>query len=615
MNNVILSIGILFSIIISKNVFSQRDTTIAIPIIKDGHSQYIKLFDTPKEWIQEEVWVETEFDSDFDGKLDRMHVWVVRPYQTETQKLKLPVIYVTSPYFGGIAGGSNKYSWNIKHQLGELPKMHKTPKVKQESKKPWYLKYSYDKTWIPLGFIMVYSSSPGTGLSDGAPTMGGKNESLAPKAVIEWLTGKRTGFTSRLGIDSTNAYWSTGKVAMTGASFNGTMAIAAATTGVEGLVTIIPEAPLTSFYHYYRSNGLVKSPGGYPGEDLDCLFDMVYSGDNNKRQLIKEKIRDSILIKNFDRKTGDYNDFWKTRDYSLQMDSVKTSILMAHGFNDWNVMPEHSYRIYKKANELNLETMLYYHQNGHGGEPYFIMNKWLTHYLYGIENGLEKDPKVWITREHKSQYSTPTPYSSFPNEKSQEITFYFSKGNPKHGDFEVDKSDTNFITESFTDNYKVTFEKMFEKVDSSEHRLLYLTPILKEDLHLSGIPKVTITLSSKAEAANLSVALVSLPWEKVKSKYMYDNIVNRGWADPQNYKSISESEKLDATKFYTLTFEMMPDDQIIRKGQQLGFVIYSSDEEFTICPEPGNIISVDLNGTSLTLPIVDGIEAYNKATE
>jgi len=605
---------ICFALTINKFI-AQRDTTIAKPIIKNGYLQTVPLFDTPKEWIQEEVWVETDFDSDYDGKLDRMHVWVVRPYQTETQGLKLPILYVTSPYFGGLGGKSNKYSWNVKHELGELPNYHKVPKVKQKSNKPWYLKYTYDKNWVPLGLIMVYSSSPGTGLSDGAPTMGGKNESLAPKAVIEWLTREKTAYKSRRGNETIDAYWSTGKVAMTGTSFNGTMAIAAATTGVEGLETIIPVAPLTSFYHYYRSNGLVKSPGGYPGEDLDCLFDVIYSGDLNKRELIKDKIRDSLILKNFDRKTGDYNDFWATRDYSLQMDSVKASIFMAHAFNDWNVSPEHSYRVYKKAQELNLETMLYYHQNGHGGDPYFILNKWLTHYLYGEDNGIENDSKVWITREHKSQYSRPTEYTSFPNENSEELTFTFSSGNPTNGNFELEKIGTTSSIETFTDNYKISFEKMFYKTDSSDNRLLYLTPILKEDLHLSGIPKVTIKMSSKKEAANLSVALVSLPWEKVKNKYMYDNIVNRGWADPQNYKSIRESELLDSTKFYTLTFEMMPDDQIIRKGQQLGFVIYSSDKEFTICPEPGNMISIDLNGTSITLPIVGGFDAYKKATE
>ncbi len=114
---------------------------------------------------------------------------------------------------------------------------------------------------------MVHSSSPGTGLSQGCPTIGGDNESLAPKAVIDWLNGRAKGFTSLDGDEEVKAYWCTGKVGMTGTSYNGTLCLAAATTGVDGLEAIIPVAPNTSYYHYYRSYGLVRHPGGYMGED------------------------------------------------------------------------------------------------------------------------------------------------------------------------------------------------------------------------------------------------------------------------------------------------------------------------------------------------------------
>ena len=66
---------------------------------------------------------------------------------------------------------------------------------------------------------------------------------------------------------------------MTGTSYNGSLCLAAAVTGVEGLEAIIPVAPVSSWYKYYRSNGLVRSPGGYLGEDMDVLYDFVHSGD------------------------------------------------------------------------------------------------------------------------------------------------------------------------------------------------------------------------------------------------------------------------------------------------------------------------------------------------
>ena len=67
------------------------------------------------------------------------------------------------------------------------------------------------------------------------------------------------------------ADWSNGKVATTGISYLGTMSNGLATTGVDGLEVIIAEAGISSWYNYYRENGLVTSPGGYPGEDFDSL--------------------------------------------------------------------------------------------------------------------------------------------------------------------------------------------------------------------------------------------------------------------------------------------------------------------------------------------------------
>ena len=246
----------------SSHTFSQTTIT-AQPIFKDGEAQIVPAFEDKDNWIRHDLWVETEFDSDGDGRPDRMHVGVTRPTQTDSENLKLPVIYVTSPYFAGVASLADGVMWDVQHELGEAAKERVHPEVTRRGKRP-IISNSHIGKWVPRGYIVVHSSSPGTGLSQGAPTVGGDNESLAPKAVIDWLCGRAPGFTTPDGDEKVEAYWSTGKVGMTGTSYNGTLPLAAATTGVEGLEAIIPIAPNTSYYHYYRSNGLVRSPGGYP---------------------------------------------------------------------------------------------------------------------------------------------------------------------------------------------------------------------------------------------------------------------------------------------------------------------------------------------------------------
>jgi len=41
--------------------------------------------------------------------------------------------------------------------------------------------------------------------------------------------------------------------------------------------------------------------------------------------------------------------------------------------------------------------------------------------------------------------------------------------------------------------------------------------------------------------------------------------------------------------------------------------VFSSDKEFTLWPEPGTELNVDLDATTLTLPVVGGIQSYTRA--
>lgn len=617
-NSFVFSFSICLLIGVSRLLFAQADATtnssgLPQPVFKNGEAQVVEAFNTPESWIKEELWVETDFDSDLDGRPDRMHVFVTRPAQTDSFPLRLPVIYCSSPYYGlkllALLGvGTKKNFWNVKHELGATPKAHKHAKLRTREQRPFFAA-SLDRAWIPRGYIMVYSSSPGTGLSDGSPTVGGENESLAPKAVIDWLCGRAKAYTTRTGTAEVKAFWSSGKVGMTGTSYDGTLCIAAATTGVEGLKAIIPVAPVTSFYNYYRSNGLVRSPGGYMGEDMDVLYDLIHTGDKKKRKANNARVRDSVLVKNQDRITGDYNDFWASRDYVAKVDQMQAAMLMAHGFNDWNVMPEHSFRFYQAAKAKGLPVQLFYHQGGHGGDPPFsMMNRWFTRYLHEVENEVENDVPVRIVREYDKK---PTQYAAYPDEEAADVRL-FLQANGSQGGLLLPTPSENQPQLQLVDDYRKSGEKLLDE-KNSKHRLLFVTPELQEDIRLSGISRITLRLSSSKAAANLSVWLVSLPWEDEKNTKIYDNIITRGWADPQNYKSLRKGEPLQPGQFYELSFELMPDDQIIRKGQQIGLMIFSSDKEFTLHPKPGTVLTLDLNGTRLDLPVVGGKSSLDKA--
>jgi X-Pro dipeptidyl-peptidase len=584
------------------------------PVFENGQAQVVPAFEDPSLWIRQELWVETEFDSDGDGRLDRVHVDVTRPAQTESEGLRVPVIYETSPYYSGTGGLDFDHFWNLRHAVGGEPEARTpmpgiTHRAEQE-----IISNSHVRTWVPRGFAVVHSQSPGTGQSRGCPTVGGTNESLAPKAVIDWLNGRARGFTTVDGDEEVRAHWSTGKVGMTGTSYNGTLPLAAATTGVDGLEAIIPVAPNTSYYHYYRSYGLVRSPGGYPGEDIDVLFDFIHSGFPEYRDYCIETVREGEMNRHQDRVTGDYNDFWAARDYLNHIDGVRAATLMSHGFNDWNVMPEHSFRISQALRERGVPVQIYYHQQGHGGPPPLeLMNRWFTRYLHGVENGVEQDPKAWIVREGDDRLE-PTPYPSYPHPEAAGVELYPGGDGGWTGTLSLTR-ETDPGLGTVTDNFSFDGGAL-AAAEWSNHRLLYATPELTDALHLSGVARVRIRVAADAPAANLSVWLVSLPW--IGSDSINDDVITRGWADPGNAgatdaKRPREGRSLTPDEFVELQLDLQPDDQIIPAGARIGLMIFSSDKDFTLHPDPGTVLTIDLEATHIELPVVGGRAALERA--
>ncbi|MEE8451156.1 MAG: CocE/NonD family hydrolase C-terminal non-catalytic domain-containing protein, partial [Thermoguttaceae bacterium] len=204
-----------------------------------------------------------------------------------------------------------------------------------------------------------------------------------------------------------------------------------------------------------------------------------------------------------------------------------------------------------------------------------------------------------------------TPYDDYPNPDAAPVALHLSSGSPQRGELST-TARCKQGTETLLDNFSFDGAALAQ-AEWTNHRLMYVTPELVEAVHLSGTAAITIRVASNKPAANLSVWLVSLPWNESRNAKITDNIITRGWADPQNYRSLTESEPLVPGQFYEMTFDLQPDDQIIPKGQQIGLMIFSSDRDFTLWPKPGTELTIDLDATSVELPVVGGVKALTKA--
>jgi X-Pro dipeptidyl-peptidase len=272
-------------------------------------------------------------------------------------------------------------------------------------------------------------------------------------------------------------------------------------------------------------------------------------------------------------------------------------------------MPEHSVRIYEALRAQGTPAQIYFHQGGHGGPPPLErMNRWFTRYLYGVENGVEQDPRSWIVREGV-QRNEPTPYADYPHPDAAPVRLHPTAGGGGFGGLHPAPRPGQ-PRESLVDDVSLSGGQLAAAA-GSRHRLLYATPTLTAPLHISGTARLTIRVAASKPAANLSVWLVTLPWTGEPESTA--SVITRGWADPRNHRSIARGEPLVPGDFYSLSFTLQPDDQVIPAGQRIALMIFSSDREFTLWPAPGTELTVDLDATSIEIPVVGGAAAFVRA--
>ncbi len=326
-----------------------------------------------------------------------------------------------------------------------------------------------------------------------------------------------------------------------------------------------------------------------------------------------------------------------------------------------------------------------------------MINRWFTRYLYGVQNGVESEPKAWVVRETNAcpsraatvngdqsntntltvadssqiTYGTqvnvqvtsstgtvsnttatvvavpdsthvvfaaavataagskvangsrignnitttptnsvtcgtnsPTPYAEWPDPGASVAKVNFQTPGNSTGALTFRNGDA--ANEVITDAPTTTMLTLVNAA-SNNARLLYKSPVLTQNVRVSGTVHVSLWMSFSKPRANLTAVLVDYPATgTLTSNSTFQERSTRGWLDPQNRTSASVSEDVVPGTFYRMYFDLQPKDMVAVAGRRLAVMIVSSDQESSIRPAAGTQLTMDLSQSWAEIPVVGG---------
>ena len=193
--------------------------------------------------------------------------------------------------------------------------------------------------------------------------------------------------------------------------------------------------------------------------------------------------------------------------------------------------------------------------------------------------------------------ANPTPYPEWPDPATGDVVLRLTAGAPGRGGLTFGPGSGG--PETLTDDAGVTASTLMNAA-SEDSRLLYQTNVLTQPVRISGTPTVALNTSFSKPKANLTALLVSLP------ETGNGTILTRGWIDPENRTSDWTTEAVTPGQLDRLDFDLQPKDVVVPAGRRLALMVLSSDREFTVRPAPGTQVTLDIAGSSLSIPVVGG---------
>ena len=647
-------------------------------VVKDGMLQPILRYSDPRaaDYSNENsdilrycVYVETDHDTDSDGMADLVKVMVQVPRAAAEGRYKAATIYDPMPYSAGTCEEYAESAYAMYVDAGfDYSRLYQPGQKRSPAGEAGTLEAAQaarpDKDWnytVPFsgetgysnlqnydyylvrGFSVVIACGIGTYGSEGFELCGTDLERDSHKCVVEWLAGDRAAYTDKTHNIAIRADWSNGSVAMTGASYGGTLPYEVATTGVEGLKTIIPYAGIASWYDYTNSQGVpIRFDVNYA--DSLAVYNCGGTFQDNDWTVPNEDYGAWLwqIAQDQSATNGDYAPVWAESDYSDDWQDIRCSALIVQGLNDFNVTSKQADLMMQAFAKAGMPAKLVLHQDGHnifdgklfdGGPWEETVNRWLAHYLYGVENDIENLPAVSVQSNLDGEF---TGFDKWRDFTLQEIPFY------------TDKRSTTVSTEGLAAYSTQYLQGESPELKGLKGQEIYYATLdepfagsyaldIPEGTTILGVPEIHVKLSTDVtDKDGLMVTAVLVDYREDGSPFKaymtkdqihetmpvktigsfdrggglgeedilefvqsstYSKCISFGWTDLRNpglgYDSseYTKATDLEAGQAYDYTFYMLPTAYTLAPGHRLQLIITAwdpyrafLDEDFALDP-------------------------------
>ncbi len=501
------------------------------------------------------------------GAVVRVEVWRDTTYDAARQ----PVLLTYSPY----------------NSLGE----------------PAPARDSVGRTFVPQGYARAVADVLGTRGSTGCWDYGGAAEQQSGVDVVKWLAGRE---------------WSNGKVAMIGGSYNGTTAsmVAARGADVPELKAIVPIAAISRWYGYAYGNGVryflnsrVPTDEGF---DTPLAFDAGF-GKTVAADPMGQGFADSVRARAAEcgaiehteegySRNPDYDAFWDERDYRRHARDFRAAVLLAHGWQDFNVKQEEATELFARLPVDRPRTrrvegvpfkLMYLTQGAHSGGTRGemwndLLARFLAHTLKGADTGIESEGPV-ITEGTGSAGGTGFRVErDYPLPDVEPTRLWL-------------RPDLRLADTAGTVPHASSYVETGTATEEATPGLTYVSEPVPAATRMVGSAVLEAQVRVSAATMHLTPVLLDVAPDGTRS------VVARGFQHVDYRDSLAAADPAPG-RWLDVDVRLLPADYTLAAGHRLALLVQSSNTVWAVPGNPGAVDVADgpldrsVRGSSLVLP-------------